>query len=285
MVAGRVPSTFEKKPPKNNGPKASARNPQPVMNAQPDSAQSSKVPLYAQGPYHRELNYKLWSTYKSRFNASARHRKKHELSNKAVALLSAYVVIFSLITTMLPQFSEGGTGNVILFISSALSIVILVVSQLESSQNYSVRALTYHQSGLQISELYKELRALKTRYPDRSGDEFNKAVESISERYDDVLRRSENHEDIDFDLFRASKPSYEDHSLSKRDVVYLKAKLLMTEYAFYYVAMVLPIALFSLFIVVTRVEDSSDDQSAVHPPVSDQTSATIPSHQTAPIQE
>jgi hypothetical protein len=239
------------------------------MSTNPPSTQSSKVPLYAQGPYHRELNYKLWSTYKSRFNASARHRKKHELSNRAVALLSAYVVIFSLITTMLPQFSEGGTGNVILFISSALSIVILVVSQLEASQNYSVRSLTYHQSGLQIAELYKELRALKTRIPDRNGDDFNKAVENISERYDDVLRRSENHEDIDFDLFRASKPTYEDHGLSKWNVLYLKGKLWLTEYAFYYLAMILPIALFSVFIAVTRVQDSSDKGAGNSAPISD----------------
>jgi hypothetical protein len=64
----------------------------------------STIPSYAQGPYHRELNYKMWSTYKSRFNAAARFRKKYDLSNKAVALLSAYVVIFSLLTSMLPQF-------------------------------------------------------------------------------------------------------------------------------------------------------------------------------------
>ena len=64
----------------------------------------STIPSYAQGPDHRELNYKMWSTYKSRFNAAARFRKKYDLSNKAVALLSAYVVIFSLLTSMLPQF-------------------------------------------------------------------------------------------------------------------------------------------------------------------------------------
>jgi hypothetical protein len=64
---------------------------------------SSNIPLYAQGTYDRELNYKLWSTYKSRFNAAARNRRKNELSTRAVSILSAYVMIFSLITTMLPQ--------------------------------------------------------------------------------------------------------------------------------------------------------------------------------------
>lgn len=210
--------------------------------------QSSNVPLYARGPYSRELNYKLWSTYKSRFNAASRFKKKHELSNKAVAFLSAYVVIFSLITSMLPQFAESGTADVILFISSALSIIILVVSQLEASQNYSVKALTFHQSGLNISELYKKLRSLKTRIPDTSSEEFLHEIDEISEDYDDILQRSENHENIDFDVFRADKPKYEDHALSKEDCRAIRFRLFATHYLFYYCCMFVPPAVFCIFV-------------------------------------
>jgi hypothetical protein len=213
---------------------------------------SSNIPLYAQGTYDRELNYKLWSTYKSRFNAAARFRKKHDLSTKAVAMLSAYVVIFSLITTMLPQFSQGGTSQAILFISSALSIIILVVSQLESSQNYSVRAHTNHQSGLAISELYNELRILKTRYGDNKGPEFFEVVETIAKRYDDILKRSENHEDIDFACFRASKPKYEDHALTKLDVFRIHLFLFAGQYLFYYLCMLVPPLLFGIFVFYTH---------------------------------
>ncbi|MEO7934141.1 MAG: SLATT domain-containing protein [Chthoniobacterales bacterium] len=211
----------------------------------------SNIPLYAQGTYDRELNYKLWSTYKSRFNAASRLRKKHELSTRAVSLLSAYVMIFSLITTMLPQFSLGSTSQVILFISSALSIIILVVSQLEASQNYSVRAYTFHQSGLQIAELYKELRALKTRYGNEKGSDFLTSVENLSKRYDDILQRSDNHDDVDFACFRASKPNYDDHALSKWDVFYTHASLFTREYLFYYMCMAMPPLLFALFAYFT----------------------------------
>lgn len=213
---------------------------------------SSNIPLYAQGTYDRELNYKLWSTYKSRFNAAARLRRKHDLSNKAVALLSAYVVIFSLITTMLPQFNEGGTGQVILFISASLSIIILVVSQLEASQNYSVRAHTNHQSGLQIAELYNELRALKTRYGADKGEEFIGKVEDIAKRYDDILKRSENHEDIDFACFRSSKPKYEDHGLTKFDVFRTHLFHFVGQYLFYYLCMTLPPVVFGIYIYFTH---------------------------------
>lgn len=213
---------------------------------------SSNIPLYAQGSYDRELNYKLWSTYKSRFNAAARNRRKNELSTRAVAILSAYVMIFSLITTMLPQFSTQGTSQIILFISSALSIIILVVSQLEASQNYGLRAHTYHQSGLQIAELYNELRALKTRFADKKGEEFIGKVEEIAKRYDDILKRSENHEDIDFACFRASKPKYEDHNLKKWDLFCVQVRLLAGQYLFYYLCISLPPILFGIFAVATR---------------------------------
>ncbi len=213
---------------------------------------SSNIPLYAHGTFDRELNYKLWSTYKSRYNAAARFKRKYDLSTKAIAILSAYVVIFSLITTMLPQFSQGGTSQVILFISSALSIIILVVSQLESSQNYSVRSLTNHQSGLQISELYNELRILKTRTGTDKGEEFMAKVEDIAKRYDDILKRFDNHEDIDFACFRASKPKYEDHNLSKSDVFRVHLLLFVGQYLFYYICMLLPPILFGVFVYFTH---------------------------------
>lgn len=218
------------------------------MSVQP---KSKNVPLYAQGGYDRELNYKLWSTYKSRFNAAARLQKKHNLSSRAVALLSAYVVIFSLITTMLPQFSQGATGQVILFISSALSIIILVVSQLEASQNYSVRSYTYHQSGLAVAELYKKLRGLKTRHKDKAAPDFLDAVEKLSQAYDDILQRSDNHEDIDFEVFRASKPEYEDHNLPKWQVYWIKLWLVVGQYSYYYLCMVVPPIVFALFAWLT----------------------------------
>jgi hypothetical protein len=214
---------------------------------------SRHVPLYAQGAYHRELNYKLWSTYKSRFNAAERCKKKYDLSTKAVAFLSAYVVIFALITVMLPQYSAGKVGQITVFISSSLSILILVMSQLEASQNYSVKALTFHQSGLAVADLYKELRALKTRYDDKSDKEFITEVEEVSKKYDDILQRSENHEAIDFDCFKASKPKYEDHNMKEEEVKRVKNTLFMAEYSIYYAFMIVPPILFGLFVGATAI--------------------------------
>lgn len=211
------------------------------------------VPLYAQGDFHRELNYKLWSTSKARFKASARFQKKSDLSTRAVAFLSAYVVIFSQITVMLPEFGSGKTGEIIVFISSSLSIVILVLSLLEASQNYNVKALTFHQSGLTVSELYKELRALKTRFDDKKSEEFRSKVEDVSKRYDDILQRSDNHEEIDNECFRASKPNYEDHKLKDAEVAKIHRQLFLNEFLIYYIFIIAPPLFFSAFVVAALI--------------------------------
>ena len=45
-----------------------------------------------------ELNYKMWSTKGSRFNCDKRLRTKGNASNVSLAIISAYLIIASLIT-------------------------------------------------------------------------------------------------------------------------------------------------------------------------------------------
>lgn len=148
---------------------------------------------------------------------------------------------------MLPQFSQGSTSQIILFISSALSIIILVVSQLEASENYSVKAHTFHQSGLDVAELYKKLRLLKTRFDDKKSEEFIAGVEEVSSGYNDILQRSDNHDDIDFDVFRASKPDYEDHKLTAKEVSCIHLRFFLGQFLFYYICMWGPPLVFAIF--------------------------------------
>lgn len=221
------------------------------MSEKSDETKSKKIPLYAKGDYDRELNYKIWSTYKARFNAASRLHRKHELSTKALALLSGYLIIFSLITTLLPSAASGGSAQVLLFLSVSMSIIILVIGQLETAQDFSVRSHKYHRSGLEVSKLYKKLRALKTRYKDRTDETFLTEVEKLSDSYDDILHRSENHEDIDNLMFRASKPDYEDHNLKGGEVVWIKLRYYVGEFWFYYAAMILPPILFGIYVYIS----------------------------------
>lgn len=229
--------------------------------SEPDKPQSKNVPLYAQGTFDRELNYKMWSTYKARFNAASRLHRKHNLSTRAVALLSAYVAIFSVITAIFGDALGAKEADVLLVVGVSLSIVILVIGLLETSQNYSVRADRFHQSGLDIAELYKALRSIKSRYKEKEKDhEFFQEIDKIRDKYNDILQRSENHEDIDHECFRAAKPKYEDHSLNIKDVKRIKRRLYWGQFFPYYAAMALPPILFGIALFYSVRLDAGNPQ-------------------------
>src|ERR1700744_5344546 len=108
-----------------------------------------------------ELNYKIWSTRGARFNASKRLLVKDNLSNRAIAFLTAYLIIFGLLSVY--QISNKGlfSEKVIAFGSTAISILLLTFSQMEAAQDYKMRAHKYHECGLKISKQYLSLRSFK----------------------------------------------------------------------------------------------------------------------------
>lgn len=171
------------------------------------------VPSYTQGGFDNQLNYSLWSTSRTRFAASKRLQKKHELSGRTIAFTSAYLILLSL----LQIFSNHSSLTQLLTYSSiSLAIVILVVAQLENSSNYSLKAHKHHDCGLQINGLYKKLRRLKQEYKNKEKDDsFWVEVNKIDDEYNIILTRFENHDDIDFNIFKANYPKYEDHKCSR----------------------------------------------------------------------
>lgn len=213
-----------------------------------ESSENRSVPKYAQGTFDRELNYKLWSTYKARFNAADRLNTKHRLSTRAIALLSSYVAIFSVITAVFEDTFGSKQADVLLIIGVSLSILILVLGLLETSQNYSLKADRFHQSGLDIAELYKELRSLKSKHEEKD-KAFFEEIDSIRTKHNDILQRSENHEIIDHECFLASKPYYVDHDLDRKAVKKIHRKLFWTQYAPYYFAIFVPPLVFGLFLM------------------------------------
>lgn len=111
-----------------------------------------------------ELNYKMWSTKGSRFNCDKRLRTKGNASNVSLAIISAYLIIASLITVF--NLAIGVNQEVLNFTITGLSILVLVFTQFENAQKYDLVAKSHHDSGLKISELYNELRIFKTLQKD-----------------------------------------------------------------------------------------------------------------------
>lgn len=162
--------------------------------------------MYLDKDFSVELNYKFWTTKGARFIASHRLKLINKLSSYSVGFLSAYLIILGLLTVFNIETTQIISPQQFAFISTGLSILILVFSQLEGSNEYRLRAEKFHDCALEISELYNKLRYLKTS--DKNDAEINKLSENLSIEYANVLKKYENHKYIDFLKFKTTKNDY-----------------------------------------------------------------------------
>ncbi|MCG9879716.1 MAG: SLATT domain-containing protein [Bacteroidia bacterium] len=164
----------------------------------PDSGTSGKS--YLDGDFGKELNLKLWTTKGARFAASHRLKTKGRLSTYSLGMLSIYVIVVNLCSVYGVEipFSNSEIG----LITTSLSILILVLGQLEMANEYSLRSVKFHDCALEIGELYNKWRFYKNE------KSRNKSLMSISESYEKVLLGVENHEPIDYDVFKIKKREY-----------------------------------------------------------------------------
>ena len=164
-----------------------------------------KIPPYlTDNDWEQELNLKLWSTKGARFQADKRCSHLSRLSQFSTSLLTAYVIIIGLMPYFLKSRLAGEAGDFVNYISTAISIILLAYSLIESFQEYGLQAHLFHQCGLSISKLYNRLRQAKC-LPDT---ERLAELRKISEEYDDILGRFENHENLDFEVFQTMKPDW-----------------------------------------------------------------------------
>ena len=201
---------------------------------------------YLSKSFFEELNYKMWSTKGARFNCDKRLRTKGKTSNVGLAIISAYLIIASLITVF--GLELGISQNVLNFIITGLSILVLVFSQFENAQNYELNAKMHHDSGLKISELYNELRIFKTLRQDPSSYEMLSFAKDITKRYESVLNTSGNHSRIDYDRFLMTNIEYMKRTnpdkvknLNKNEIV---LRYYWNVYGWYFLLVTIPPVLF-----------------------------------------
>ncbi|MDT0644649.1 SLATT domain-containing protein [Zunongwangia sp. F363] len=172
---------------------------------------TSKIEKDAPGNYLsksflEELNFKLWATRGARFNCDKRLRTKGKASNAGLTIISAYLIIASLITVF--NLELGVSQELLNFTITGLSILVLVFTQFENAQNYELVAKTHHDSGLKISELYNRLRIFKTLQKNPNDDEILNFANDIVGKYENVLSTSGNHSGLDYDLFLVKNIEY-----------------------------------------------------------------------------
>lgn len=191
---------------------------------------------YLDKDFSAELNFKFWTTKGARFIASHRLKTINKLSLYSIGFLSTYLIILGLLS-----FFENGnkllfTTNYLPIISISISILILIFSQLEGSNNYRLRAEKFHDCALEIGNLYNKLRCLKTSTLEK--EYINKQSENLSFEYNDILKKYENHKYIDYLMFQTTKKDY--FKLKKIDIINIKLRYYLSTQFLYHTLIIIP---------------------------------------------
>lgn len=141
------------------------------------------------------LDRKVWKTTGARFNASRRLVLNHYWSVAAVAALSVYSVVAGLFLLVEATVDAGSTALSAALIGAAIGI--LTLSLLESARSYQLRADRHHRCGMQLNELYSEIRYAALQEDGTSVMEMTQQYHLILQSYED------NHAPADYNMFLA----------------------------------------------------------------------------------
>lgn len=187
--------------------------------------------------YAKSLDDRIWISRGSRFNAARRLNNKYQFSITSISILSIYGISIPIIQGIVdysecPQINEIYTA-----VSIILSIFILVLSLLEGSKNYQVRADRLYNNAVNMSSLYREFEYLKQC--ESSDPEFPKKLYEISNKYEELIRECpDNHEFEDYELFRVQHRK--NFNMSWIVGIYVRLKLIITDYWLYIFVLGIP---------------------------------------------
>ena len=155
-----------------------------------------------------ELKHKIWSTKGTRFTANNRLKTIAKYSTLSISFLSGYLIIFGLVSVYNLYNQNAINPNAIAFTITALSILVLIFSLIENSQNYPVKAKNFHDCALDLADLYNELQNFKSYEKEASNKAKLEFCEKLQKEYQNILRRYDNHAPIDNKKFKLNHPDY-----------------------------------------------------------------------------
>jgi hypothetical protein len=197
-----------------------------------------------QKKFQEDLDFKIWATKGTKFIAHERLSLLQKLSSQSLSYLTAYLVIINLI----PLFNTTKhllSADLISFSTTVLSILVLVFGQIESSAGYSIKALKQHECGRQLSKLHLELVNLSTQ--NLSEEEIDDKYRSYASKYSDILDAYENHESIDYQLFKISNSSK--YGVSESDKWKVRIKYYFSNFFLYHFLILSPILIGLIYII------------------------------------
>ena len=187
---------------------------------------------------------KIWTTRGCRFQAPKRLNEVNNWSTWTVNILTVYIISLSILSLNPPtsySFLSGKTGSIFMI---CLSIAILLISVLENSKSYKLRADNMHRCAKELSSTYNEICQIRdgiitSQIPERLIEIGNKYQATI-DKYDD------NHTDLDYTKFQAINFSV--FNLTKYQKFIIDLKYFFIVKGIYILLIIIPLLIFAMFL-------------------------------------
>jgi hypothetical protein len=191
--------------------------------------------------YHLELYDKIWRTKGSRFIAYQRLLKMDKLSTYSIGLLSTYLILINLLIPLKIIKTTDLNDSLIPFLTVALSIIILIFSQIEHSNNYRFNAAKFHDCATELGKVLNDLHML-IKYENLNADKLR----TISDQYSEILNGYDNHLSIDHEYHKAMNYKY--FKMSSFESLIIRSYIKLSYSYLYYIVIVVPPIVFYIII-------------------------------------
>lgn len=145
---------------------------------------------------------RVWITRGSRFNAARRLNNKSYWSIASISFLSVYGISIPIIQTTFNPLSCPEVNRAYFVISTISSIFILVLSLLEGSKNYQIKADRLYSSAIKLSQVSRKIDLFELKFDEINDESSNELIELSNEYERLIYECQENHDKEDFRLFQ-----------------------------------------------------------------------------------
>ena len=151
-------------------------------------------------PSFNELYRRVDVTTRTRYNAAQRLNSHHRFSQWVVTLVSVALIAIPLLQAM--NVPLGRSPQLLDAVEVFLAVLVLAYSLLLGNENYSGKAEKMLNCGLELGRLSRRL------YPHLDQPHQEDLYKEFSEEYHDILEKYENHDPIDYEMYRISNPRF-----------------------------------------------------------------------------
>ena len=147
-----------------------------------------------------DLKRRVEITRDARFQANLRLERRNKSSYMIIALLSLFVIVLSLVPNVYSLTLAA--SQALLALSIVNSVFVIITTFLEASGNFVHRGEQLHKSARKVATVFNKLMLLG---PDERREK--QKILELQKEYQEALDECPfNHDNMDYDLIKATKP-------------------------------------------------------------------------------